>query len=288
MINKEIIVSICVITYNHEPFIADTIEGVLMQITDFPIELVIGEDCSTDRTREICIKYKEKYPDIIKLNLPERNLGVMPNFILNLKACTGKYIALCEGDDYWTDQNKLQKQLHFMESNPDYSLCYHNAMIKFEGVKGRNQLFCDKSQREIIDIKDVIKGVGMPTASMLFRAEALEIPEWLKHIYNGDYALQLIMANKGKVRYLDEIMSVYRKQPGGLNATMRNAKVQQHIILLMSYFNIYTNFKFNDLIEEKIDNKFKEYPYQLLCDKTRLHRLSSLLYWKRKFGILFK
>jgi len=286
MINKEIVVSICVITYNHEPYIADTIEGVLMQKTNFPLELVIGEDCSTDRTREICIKYKEKYPGI-KLNLPERNLGAIPNFILNLKACTGKYIALCEGDDYWTDPLKLQKQVDFLESNPDYSLCYHNALIKYEGVKGKDKLFCDNTHEGTMDIQNVIKGVGMPTASMLFRTEALEIPEWLKHIYNGDYALQLILANKGKVKYLDKIMSVYRIQPGGLNSTMKNAIIQQRIIELMNYFNIHTSFRYKDLVDHKTNMIFKDYPFQVLCGKTRLHRLFTALYWKRRLQKLF-
>lgn len=106
---SEIMVSICMITYNHEPFIREAIEGVLMQQSTFPYELVIGEDYSTDRTRDICIEYQQKHPDKIRLLLNEKNLGVMPNFIQTLNACSSKYIALCEGEDYWTDPLKPQE-----------------------------------------------------------------------------------------------------------------------------------------------------------------------------------
>ena len=98
-LEEEVMVSVCMITYNHEAYIAQAIEGVLMQQTDFPIELVIGEDCSTDRTRAICLEYQQRHPGIIRLALRERNIGMMPNFVQTLQACEGKYIALCEGDD---------------------------------------------------------------------------------------------------------------------------------------------------------------------------------------------
>ena len=106
-------VSICMITFNHEKFIGQAIEGVMMQITDFEYKLIIGEDCSTDKTRQICIDFKEKYPEKIILRLPEKNIGVIPNFIENLDICSKdyKYTAMCEGDDYWIDPLKLQKQM---------------------------------------------------------------------------------------------------------------------------------------------------------------------------------
>ena len=128
------VVSICMITYNHEEFISEAIEGVLMQKTNFPLELIISEDCSTDKTREICIEYQQKYPEIIKLQLPEKNLGMIQNSLSTLKACRGKYIALCEGDDYWTDPDKLQKQVDFLEVNKEYGMCYTNYIpVNVEG-----------------------------------------------------------------------------------------------------------------------------------------------------------
>src|SRR5690349_16516557 len=108
-------VSVCMVTYNHEKFIEKAIEGVLMQETDFDVELVIGEDFSTDQTRSIIEKYQQKYPGKIIIAPSEHNLGMMKNFVNTLNTCTGEYIALCEGDDFWTDPTKLQRQVEFME-----------------------------------------------------------------------------------------------------------------------------------------------------------------------------
>ena len=127
-------VSVAMITYNHERFIAQAIESVLMQQTDFAVELVIGEDCSTDGTREIVRAYGERYPERVHPLLHEHNLGLKGhnNFVATLKACRGQYIALLEGDDYWTDPHKLQKQVDFLDGHPEYVGCFHNAMEVFD------------------------------------------------------------------------------------------------------------------------------------------------------------
>ena len=126
---KDPLVSVKMITYNHEPYIAQAIEGVLIQDTDFPIELVIGEDCSTDRTREIVLDYQKHYPKIIRLITSEKNVGAKENGYRTEQACRGKYIAFCEGDDYWHQPLKLQKQVDFLESNPDYGMVHSNAHL---------------------------------------------------------------------------------------------------------------------------------------------------------------
>ena len=117
------LLSVLMITYNHEAFIGRSIESVLSQKTDFPFELVIGDDHSTDNTRSLAMKYAEKYPDIIKFQSHPGNLGVIPNFQDTLQRCSGKYVAILEGDDRWIDKHKLQKQVNFMERNPDFVLC---------------------------------------------------------------------------------------------------------------------------------------------------------------------
>lgn len=129
VLSKNPLVSVEMITYNHEPYIAQAIEGVLMQKANFPIELIIGEDCSTDRTREIVLDYQKKYPDIIRVITSGHNIGMIKNGFRTTKACCGKYIAFCEGDDYWTDSLKLQKQVDFLEANPDYGLVHCAADI---------------------------------------------------------------------------------------------------------------------------------------------------------------
>lgn len=115
--NNKPLVSVCMITYNHEKYIKDAIEGILMQKTSFPIELIIGEDCSTENTRKIVEDYAEKYPNLIFAQYSEKNLDMMNNFFNVLQAVRSKYIALCEGDDYWTDPLKLQKQVDFLANN---------------------------------------------------------------------------------------------------------------------------------------------------------------------------
>ena len=122
-------VSVCIITYNHARFIGQALESALMQKTNFDYEIVIGEDCSTDNTGLICKKYAEMYPDKIRLLQNDKNLGVIENFKRTLYACKGEYVALLEGDDYWTDELKLQKQVDFLESNRDYAIVFHNAEI---------------------------------------------------------------------------------------------------------------------------------------------------------------
>jgi glycosyltransferase involved in cell wall biosynthesis len=242
------------ITYNHEQFIVQAIEGVLMQKTNFPIELIIGEDCSTDNTAAIIREYQQMYPDIIKARFNSPNLGVMPNAVKTLQECTGKYIALCEGDDYWTDQCKIQKQVDFLESNPDYSLCFHNALIKQESLKANDQFFCNEKVKETTTIQDVIKKYYIHTATMLFRRTALNIPVWLKDIYNGDYSLQLILAEKGKIKYLKEVMSVYRRSivTGSLTSKYSTMNNLNSLINLFIVFNIHSQKKYSRLINIRL------------------------------------
>ncbi|NCD41933.1 MAG: glycosyltransferase, partial [Bacteroidia bacterium] len=137
-------VSICCITYNHEPFIRQCLDGFLMQKTDFPFKIVIHDDCSTDKTPDVIREYKQKYPDILcpifqEVNQMSKGHSITVEFVL--PACHGKYIALCEGDDYWTDPLKLQKQVDFLEAHPEYSLCGHNTKIVYENDGGRVEYF---------------------------------------------------------------------------------------------------------------------------------------------------
>ncbi len=214
---SEMIVSVCMITYNHEPFIREAIEGVLMQQTSFPIELVIGEDCSTDRTREICLEYKEKYPDKIKFLLNEKNLGMMPNFIQTLNACTGKYIALCEGDDYWTDKLKLQKQVDFLEGNEEYVMAYHDAKVIDEAgeIISEAKLPCDfKQELHEIELK---KGTWVPTLSICFRNVIKSFPKEMLKVVNGDTFLISLLGQFGKGKLIYDIQpGYYRVHKGGV------------------------------------------------------------------------
>jgi glycosyltransferase involved in cell wall biosynthesis len=203
-------VSICMITYNHEKFIEQAIDSVLMQKTNFDYELVIGEDCSSDRTREIVIDYQKKFPDKIRLLLPRYNLGMITNFIQTLKACQGQYIALLEGDDYWTDPLKLKKQVDFLDASSEFVICFHNMMVKYEDESQKTHS-SNINQKEVSTLDDLTNSNFIYTASCVFRNNLIkEFPEWFKEVALGDLPLFILLAQYGKIRFLNEIMGVYR------------------------------------------------------------------------------
>lgn len=243
------LVSVCLITYNQEKFIRETLDGILMQKTDFHVEVVIGEDCSTDSTRLICDEYISKFPDKIRSLYHTKNVGMAQNWILTMKACKGKYIAICEGDDYWTDPLKLQKQADLMEAHPEYSMCAHNAdILEYGNLKKLPPINSTE-----LDINDIIqKDWGIMTASIMFRSDELAIPEWYGEIKNCDYALQLLMGTKGKMGILPDIMSVYRKHEAGISSTLRPLSQAAWIIYLLFEFNTYTSKKYHQEIIGKI------------------------------------
>jgi glycosyltransferase involved in cell wall biosynthesis len=204
------------ITYNHENYISTAIEGVLMQKTSFPFELVIGEDCSTDNTRYTCIDYRNRFSDIIKMLLPNKNQGMINNFIETMKACQGKYIAICEGDDYWIDNCKLQKQVDFLESKPQYGLCFTDADVLFSTTDKICKSF-DLSRKKDIPTGDVLNELiyrnPYKTCTAMFRSSAANgYTEILddNEFQFVDFGLWLFIASKFKVGYLKESTSVYR------------------------------------------------------------------------------
>lgn len=251
---NDIMVSVSMITYNHEKFIAEAIEGVVMQKTNFPFELVIGEDLSTDNTRAICIEYQKKYPEIIKLRLNNPNQGMMLNWINNIESGQGKYIALCDGDDYWTDPYKLQKQVDFMESNPDYAMCSHKVHTLMCGVLDDNI----EMEKDELTTEDLIKkDWGLLTASIFFRKSAHKTPDWYYTVKNGDYALQLIISLSGKIKFLPEYMAVYRQHLGGMSSTLKPLNQTAWMVYLLHEFNEYTGQKYRKIIAERIKRMYK-------------------------------
>jgi glycosyltransferase involved in cell wall biosynthesis len=244
------------ITYNHEAYIQEAIDGVLMQKTDFPIELVIGEDCSTDKTREICCEYQMKYPNIIKLLLPEKNIGMQQNSYNVLMACTGKYIALCEGDDYWTDPYKLQKQVNFLESHSEYGIVNSDVNVLYQEtgqyIKNYNKELSNKYfDNGIIPIQMILDGkYRIMTATVLLRKEILfnyiKSDEYIyvsTHFPMGDTPTWIFFAQNSKLHYIDDVTTVYRKNVGSLSRpnsiTKKISFALSSIELRMYYINIY-------------------------------------------------
>lgn len=251
---KPPLVSVALITYNQENYIRETLDGIVMQKTDFEMEVIIGEDCSTDNTRSICEEYIQKYPDRFKPLFHDKNLGMIGNWIATIQACSGKYIALCEGDDYWTDPYKLQKQVDFMEENPEYSLCAHNADILEYGHLKQSQ----PVEKQTLTTTDIIlQDWGIMTASIMFRKEAFDIPGWYGNVKNADYGLQLLVSLNGKVNILPDTMSVYRKHAEGISSTLRPLSQAAWITYLLYEFNRYTKGKYRKVIIDKIKRVYK-------------------------------
>ena len=238
------------ITYNHERFIEQAIESVLMQETDFPVELVIGEDCSTDNTRTIVMEYAQRYPNRIRLLLPDRNLGMIPNFVATLQVCAGQYIALLEGDDYWTDAHKLQKQVDFLESHPESTLCLHDVLVVFEDGRRPSYRHSPAGRKPQYVLEDVLGSALSQTASLVFRNGLLsDLPDWFLRAPIGDWALSVLLAVHGSIGYLDEVMSVWRNHTGGVwNGSTERERLKQSL-QMYDLFDAHLGYRYTAILE---------------------------------------
>jgi len=241
---NEICVSIFMLTYNQEDFIAQAIEGVLMQKTDFSIQMVIGEDCSTDNTRNIVREYAQKYPDKIKIILNERNIGLIANYVKTYTQCTGKYVAICDGDDYWIDPLKLQKQVDFLEENLDYSIVYTNNKNL---IPSGDVLFSDKKDNlTTTNFDQLVFENYIPSVTALFRNKPLpeEMSKWIQQLPYGDWPTYLwVTVGGGKIYFLDEVTAVYRKNVG-TSTVLRQERSKVGEINLLILQNIFKDVAF--------------------------------------------
>jgi len=228
-------ISACIITYNQETYIKECLEGVLKQKLNCTYEIVIGEDCSTDNTLRICKIYAEKYPDLIRILPSSKNLGMIGNWMRTISDCKGKYIAFCEGDDYWTDPLKLQKQVDFMEENLNYSMCFHKVDVTFAHEGDFYEY--DKPANDILSIKDIMRKHYIATCSLVFRNGYFKkgLPSWFAQSISGDLPLEILLASKGLTKYLDDTMACYRRNPGGITQSVRQiAKIRSGYIFMYS------------------------------------------------------
>lgn len=218
---EDIIVSIITLTYNHESYIRECLDGILMQQTSFKFELLIHDDASTDNTANIIREYEAKYPDIIKPIYQTQNQYSQKVPI----GCTylypraqGKYIALCEGDDYWTDPLKLQKQVDFLESHPDYVMCSHrfNLYIQNKGVF-QNDWYGDRTEGVNYNLNTLIHGGWFfHPLTVMFRSDKLDLDEYSQYKYSMDAVLFFHLLKKGEGYMMSDNMSVYRIHSGGV------------------------------------------------------------------------
>ena len=277
--------TVCLITYNHSNYIRQAIDSVLMQKVNFSWELVIADDYSTDGTREILLEYKERHPDLIHLILQKKNVGAHQNWIDLLSYPRSKYIAYFEGDDYWIDPYKLQKQVDFLEKNNEFVVCAHNSICEKES--GDVYFFNQPIKKNDYVIADVIqKDWFLPTASLLFKRSEFLNKLGEKNFYNGDYHLQLILLSKGgKLHYMNDVMSVYRIHKNGLSQTVTLIDSNRKIIELLEYFDEHTKHSHLDVIQEKI-NRLKA--WNILLEKENTQAKSVPYKAKSKLFMILK
>ena len=257
MVSDEVVVSICCITYNHAPYIRQCLEGFMMQQTDFPIEVLIHDDASTDGTTEIIKEYEAKYPDIIKPIYEEENQwvkGRRGSAVFNFPRAKGKYIAMCEGDDYWTDSLKLQKQVDILNSNEECSLVITNGRV-LNSITGQIKKINPFGEFEsgYVNIHDILQEryYLIPTASMCFRKEYIKMPSFFYESPVGDKPLRLWCALNGKVYYLSDVTVVYRfysVSSFGLRISKDNHlanNVYEKMITFYDKVNEYSLYKYN-------------------------------------------
>ncbi len=241
------------ITYNHKRYLAQAIDSILMQTVNFDYEVVIGEDCSTDSTREVAIGFQRRFPDRIHLELRERNLGVITNFVKTLQACQGQYIALLEGDDYWVSDHKLQKQVDFLDDYPECAICFHNATNVYEDSNQEPHNCVPADQKEISTLKDLLVSNFIPTCSVMFRRSLFsEFPDWYHLLEMGDWPLHMLNAQHGKIGYINEVMAAHRVHSRGIWSKTSTIQHLQQIIRMYEYINGHWGHRYERIIRTSV------------------------------------
>lgn len=249
------LVSVFVITYNHERYIGQALDSILNQKGHFRIKIFLGADVGEDATQDICKQYAEDHPENIELLPRPHNIGMMRNGLETFNACTGgDFIALCEGDDYWIDDYKIQNQLNFFADNPDYTICAHNAL--YLNDEGKLWVYEDDlvKSREISFEKLATKN-HFPSASIMYRNVGVKLDESFLKFPLGDWFLHLQHMQKGRMMYLNNCMSIYRVHNEGDWAGLNRIQQHQKALRFLNAYNSFTNFKYQDVFEPAISNR---------------------------------
>ena len=270
------LLSVCLITYNHEKYIRQAIEGVVCQKVDFEWELIIADDFSTDGTRTILKEYQEKYPNQIRLILQEKNVGPAQNWLDLMNTPKSKYIAYFEGDDYWIDENKLQKQVDFLEQNPSFTLCHSNVkVINLEGETIDNHQL--KNWNKINPILDYRFAIFTPIAfscTSVFR-NIVSFNKLSKKVKAGDWMLWILLTLKGNAKYFDEKFSIYRVGSGISGTSIWHKDFHYRVLFLFHQLSLKNSFSKNKWL-------IKGIVYFILFQISKITRIKKFIYIAEK------
>lgn len=277
-----LLVSVHMITYNHEKYIAQAIKGVLMQETNFDYELVISDDCSSDNTLSIIKEYQELHPNIIRIIHREKNIGAVKNFFDTFTHCKGRYIAICEGDDYWTDCLKLQKQVDVLENNPKLTGCFHNSEERYwNDYNKASVLYLNIGGAREVSLQDMTVSNIVPTASIVFRTPIPKeiFSDTILNLPIGDWPLHLLNLRKGNYYYIPQVMSVrhfYPESTWGMQDQIRNKNIVLNVYDILINSNYFSLSIIQNLKKGKDNLRNPENPFLKIL-KYRCKRLLSLL-----------
>jgi len=238
-------------TYNHEKWVAQAIESVLMQQTDFDFEIILLEDCSTDGTRDIILDYVSRHPGRFKLMLAEQNRNSNVDWVRAMRNAQGAYVATLDGDDYWSSPHKLATQVSFMEQHPDCSLSYHNSVCVLESGSTFNHSPSD--ERAVSTFDDLLMANFLTTAGAMWSKRLADpLPDWLDDVIWGDWGLYLHAARYGAIRYIDEALAVYRIHSRGQWWGLSEVQKAEGIILFYEQMNANLRFEHDAVISRQI------------------------------------
>lgn len=282
------LVSVLMITLNHEPYVVQAIDSILAQQCDFEFELLIGEDCSQDRTREICEGYARRFPERVRLVTSEANVGMHRNFARIWEKARGRYVALCEGDDYWIDPHKLAKQAAFLESRPEFTLCgAYTQKIRKAAGDGWEQagIVGPPVVKERYGLEDLISNYSFHTSSVLIRREVVRFPLWFEEQYCADRPLYLLCAEEGPVGLIPEVMSVYRLHATGVWAPVSLLDKAEKGHRLFDTLDVYFGHRYHRLIQRTRGDILWSYVAEAiaggdLATGRRLFWMASGYFWR--------
>ena len=254
--------SVCFITYNHANFVRQALDSALMQECSFNWEILVSDDCSTDGTAEIVKEYAARYPERIRLHRIEKNVGMTLNWVQSITACTGEYIALLEGDDFWMDKKKLQKQVDFLDKNPQYSFVAHDVAPIFEEGVPKKDGFLHLPQSAAFTLQQYLRSAGfVQTGSVVFRKNVIQqFPHWADmRVKCIDFLVYLLLISRAPCFYTAEVMSAYRLHTGGISfinwRTKQNA-FEFDMIFVLNNFNAFTNGKFKNELADRLETVY--------------------------------
>lgn len=239
-------VTIVCITYNQENFIKQALDSFVMQKTNFNFQVIVSDDCSTDNTPNIIKEYEEKYPNIIKAFYHKKNMGSFPNYKFALSQAKSEYLVVNEGDDYFIDINKLQKQVDFLDGHPEYSICFHPVKVVFEDNKRKTYIFPKPNEiKNELTFDKLLYANLIQTNSAMYRWKQDATTSLPDGILPGDWYLHLMHAKDGKIYALNDVMSVYRRHSGGIwtdtDATQKNLHRKHGMKEIKFFDSVYRN-----------------------------------------------